>query len=524
MSVTENAPDGLTSQQQAENIPDHELVNLNVVMTYPVKWNPYKIINNYVQNFYDALGPHEFQRSFHYEYSDGTLMMSSDRGFAKEWLYYMGASTKRGNGTKYAGGFGEGFKIAALTSIRDFGLSVDMESRDWTLRAVRVPGEIDGQAVEFLAYETGSRPFQENALLRLGNVPEDFLTDVEYVISHFYYEGNPLFGKCLAQAEDYAIYEAVQNPRNRQAFGHVFASYQKRNTIYVPLVICNHRYKPDEDDRDRDDLSSYQTQQCIIEVFRKLDAQTSLNILRYFRSVWKGWEKRGYHRMDWIPVMHVLIWNIRSTPLVVKQFQEEYLSQLIIRDQERHEQDVNRRRMALWWFQQNPIRTQYHQVHDVFLPLGVKTICQLCEEMDGYTAERDPDSTESEQIRILRTAAQDILGDLIVVHPWPGCRILLNEKAPVAGYTKIIRHRGKKNRYGLQVTAKADYVYLQSWLLEHGTFGNAFATYAHELLHAYGGDTSIHFHKALYYMNQLIIRKMDRFACYKECWEHVRAH
>lgn len=288
MSDVKDAEAAQASSQPSENAPDHELVNLNIVMTYPVKWNKFKILNNYIQNFYDALGIQDFGRHFHYDYIDGTLTMSSDRRFAKEWLYYMGASTKRKNGEKYAGGFGEGFKIAALTSIRDYGLSVEMESRDWTLQATCIPGEIDDRSVEFLAYKTGNRPFQDNAVLRLGNVPEHFLDDIEVIMEHFYYEGNALFGKCLVKTEDYAVYEAVQDPRNRSQFGYVFASFQRRNTIYIPLVICNHLFHPDEDDRDRDDLSRYQTQRCINDVFRKLDAETSLCILRYFRKAWKG--------------------------------------------------------------------------------------------------------------------------------------------------------------------------------------------------------------------------------------------
>lgn len=226
--------------------------------------------------------------------------------------------------------------------------------------------------------------------------------------------------------------------------------------------------------------------------------------------------------MDWIPVMKTLISNIQQADDVKKRFQDEYLSVLIIRDNEHHERDANLRRMAVWWFQQNPVRSQYHLVSDIFLPLGVKTICQLCKEMDGFTTEREPEPMESQQIQILKAAAQDILGDLILVHPWPDCRILLNQKAPVAGYTKIAKCRGEKNRYGLQVAAKADFVYLQAWLLESAAFGTAFSTYAHELLHEYGGDTSLSFHKALFYMNQLIIKKIDRFAYYEECWKSVR--
>ena len=40
-----------------------------------------------------------------------------------------------------------------------------------------------------------------------------------------------------------------------------------------------------------------------------------------------------------------------------------------------------------------------------------------------------------------------------------------------------------------------------------------------ELLHQYGGDTTLSFHRALSIMNQKIIEKIDRFSDYQEKWK-----
>lgn len=52
----------------------------------------------------------------------------------------------------------------------------------------------------------------------------------------------------------------------------MFASYQYRKTLRVPIVICNHLYHPKEDDRDRSELSNRQVKDCIEPVIDTLDS------------------------------------------------------------------------------------------------------------------------------------------------------------------------------------------------------------------------------------------------------------
>ena len=32
-----------------------EIIDLNLIMSYPVKWNIYKILRDYIQNLYDSV-------------------------------------------------------------------------------------------------------------------------------------------------------------------------------------------------------------------------------------------------------------------------------------------------------------------------------------------------------------------------------------------------------------------------------------------------------------------------------------
>lgn len=43
-----------------------EKIRLNLVMTYPVLWRANTIMNNFIQNFYDAVGLDRFADGFHY--------------------------------------------------------------------------------------------------------------------------------------------------------------------------------------------------------------------------------------------------------------------------------------------------------------------------------------------------------------------------------------------------------------------------------------------------------------------------
>ena len=148
---------------------------LNLVMTYPVDWDVHHVMSDYLQNFYDVLGPDNFAQGFSYFYYEDSkeLRMESKYGFDIDWLKYIGVSTKRDNSLQHtAGKFGEGFKIASLCAYRDHKMSIHMESQDWAFDVIKISDEIDGNSVDFLGYDIKERPYKDNAVLLLGNVDE----------------------------------------------------------------------------------------------------------------------------------------------------------------------------------------------------------------------------------------------------------------------------------------------------------------------------------------------------------------
>lgn len=495
--------------------PTNEIVQLNILTAYPVKWDRQQMITDFVQNFYDSLGSERFETGFYYELRSGVLSMSAGIGFEKEWLYYMGASSKPVDNGKFAGGFGEGFKIAALVAIRDFNLDVSMESRNWSIHVSTKPGQIDGQSVEFLAYEVSERPYLENAVLNIRNADESLLEMTGKAVNQFYYAGNKYFGNCLFEDGPYAVYETVGNNT-----GALYTSCQYRAKLGVPLIICNNSYVPEEDDRDRRSLSAYDARMSIQQVMRIIPPETALIILEKLKSVWHRTRQNRYQSINWQNSLEFLIYRISCCEETNRQFMEKYGNSLII-PYERHYSPSDQR-IAHAWFQMNNLKSKYRLVSYVFRIIGIKTVCQLCDEMGGFITERTPNQQEAALISVLKEAVREALPELIGTENWPECYILTNEKAPASGYAVLEKScpikAGNRNFTVVAITNK---IAVQCSLLNANCFAEAFVTYSHELLHRYGGDSSIQFHNVIVRMDELILEHAGILVECEKKWREI---
>ena len=113
-------------------------------MQLQVKWDMYKILRDFIQNFYDSVPNTEFNKRFSYEYNDKNLIMKcTNASFNYEWLLHIGASSKTNTEEKdFAGYFGEGFKVAALCAMRDYNLGIKTSSSKVGTRFSNVSGSI----------------------------------------------------------------------------------------------------------------------------------------------------------------------------------------------------------------------------------------------------------------------------------------------------------------------------------------------------------------------------------------------
>ncbi|GMV43833.1 MAG: hypothetical protein AMXMBFR64_55490 [Myxococcales bacterium] len=145
-------------------------VSLNLVYTYPVQWSRFKVLRDFVQNFFDAIGPEKWASTFSWR-ADGTdlVLEAAGIGFTHEWLHHIGAPTKTAapEGT-FAGFFGEGFKIAALCAHMDHGWAITMASHNWELEVGSTSLSIDGQSVRALCYRVRTLPATGTTRLVIG--------------------------------------------------------------------------------------------------------------------------------------------------------------------------------------------------------------------------------------------------------------------------------------------------------------------------------------------------------------------
>ena len=263
---------------------------LNILMSYPVKWTESAVIRDFIQNFYDALGYHAFSSGFHHDYSpeQRSITMWAAVSFDIEWLYYLGTSTKRKTGFLTAGKFGEGFKIASLIAYRDFSLSVEMESKDWRLKVGDLDDSIDGKPVKRLSYFVSDRIDDGKSVLTLKNVSPGLYAQFVETISDFYFPENKRFGKRIAIGEDFAVFHCASTDSSSKTFGYLYAAYQQRKKMNIPVIICDHAFQIPDDDRDRRELHVSDAVRSVLRVIQKLSPEESFRFLEALCSYWSG--------------------------------------------------------------------------------------------------------------------------------------------------------------------------------------------------------------------------------------------
>lgn len=493
---------------------ENELIILNLSYNYPVNWGIEKVLADFIQNFYDATGYGEFENQFLYTYENGVLtMMTENHPFELDWLQYMGASSKRGNEKHYAGRFGEGFKIAALVATRDLKWDIVMESEDWRIHVSKKKQVFEGGSINMMAYEKTYREDDNRTVLTLSGVKQEQYDIFLGCLNDFYYPGNSLFGECIEESDDFAVYTT----KTHESTGAVYGSLLRRQYLGVPVIFCHHSFGPDMD-RDREYYTEWATLECIKEVIAMMHDENVLRLLAVFRPCWKKTKQGRYPDMG--EIVRTLIMRVADNPACRKQFMEKYGEKIIAYDRS----DFCYRRaaysIALAWYKDSEYGKKTEFVKGWFAKLGIKTLDALCRENNGYVTCDDAGNREKPYIDILERVARDIFGNLICYERLPECRVIINDKNLVLGQTFVANSLyDKKNAYGMETLSSPSFVAVQRDLLSKGNFPRAMSVYLHELLHQYGNDSSLSFRKALLLMNEIILKNAERFDGYQDAWD-----
>lgn len=509
-----------------------EIIPLNIVFSYPVNWDKYQILRDFVQNFYDDVEPVNWKESFHYKYDKELRLLwmgINNGGFSYEWLLHIGASTKTNDETIHAGYFGEGFKIASLCAIRDFKWKIAMFSRNWKLSVQSVSQKIDGKAVEMLAYGIEQSEYLQGSRLEIQNVSEEDYNLFLIILDSFYFPQNNLFGKKIWESDRAAVYERSSNPINENlpktykcgSKGAVFCGYQMLGTNPLPLVFCIHDY--DKLDRDRRTLHEFEVNSIILKIASIVSPEAAVVILEKMRLYWYSYPVNN-KKIDvegWSSIVNALVRRIWCSDDAILSFREKN-PHLLCAARVFSTPEKNRRRQALVWASKE--RADYKIVKDTFHLLGYSFLEDECEKNGGFVeSKRQPNEYEKQCFELLEALAENIFANYYLFDDsWPKLNVITNRKAICKGMASLKKRKVVvTNSVGLKVRYELHTIHMKEHLFEKDRFSEALATYVHELCHVFGGDSSDNFSNALTIAIEVLLEHNAEVEKVKKQWANI---
>lgn len=503
-------------------------VLLNLIFDYPVHWSRYKVLRDLIQNFYDSIPRHAWAERFSHRIEQRRLTLVSEGvDFSYDWLIPIGASTKR-DGGDYAGHFGEGFKIAALCALRDFGWTIEVRSRDWHLVVVTDALTVDGRHLKTLAYEvrTGLAPAADTLLTIAPFHDADIL---ETALLSFFYPDNPLLGAAIWTSPTAAVYHRSRQPKpldypatyDDHGPGILFAGFQALGSFSHPLVICLHDHRGN--DRERNNLYRMDVVNLIARVATLLPPDAADAVLRLLARRWYERPRKRYDFDSWYSIIDRLVHRLATCPGQTARFRADHPHLLVAAQVRRSDMPrYNRRRQALAWIKGSGRR--YRLVQEAFRALGYPDLEDACTEADGFTVTRDPGLDETRRIAILESAARTLFPDLLEQIELPPCKVIENPCAAWQGMTVCVPRDAPAAQWrGLRIRYQLPYVALQATLLHQNDFGDAVSTYLHELAHSFGGDSSAAFSHALSEMLAATVSYSAQIGDWQRAWGRVKS-
>jgi len=353
---------------------ESDLISLNLIYDYPVRWPKYKVLRDFVQNFYDAVGYHEWHYRFSYEHRDDKLLFKTiDVDFSYDWLVHIGASTKRGVVGQYAGYFGEGFKIASLCALRDHGWNIEVVSRDWKLIVITTKVEVDGRYLTSLAYRVWRiRQNHKDTMLCISPFSLKDKELLECVLMSFFYPNNPLFGEEIWSSPEGAVFYRSSHPKpygypstyDTNGEGIIFAGFQALGSFEYPLIFALHGFRIN--DRERNTFYKMDVIKVIRQTVEKLTPEVSAKVLKLLKDRWYDRPQKQYDFETYYSIIKALVHTVAKSPEEKDKWKKEYPNLLVAHQIKKSDLlNYNRRRQALAWLRST--EKKYRLVQDGFL-------------------------------------------------------------------------------------------------------------------------------------------------------------
>lgn len=512
------------------NIAAKTLIPLDIVLDYPVvdSWEWWKVLRDLVQNFYDEVGADKFASEFHYDYqteSDGTitiLMKTYGHPFSYEWLTYFGGSTKTGK-EGYAGCYGEGFKVCALC-LNKRGYSWTMESSDWKISPQVYEKKIDGKPVPMLGYSLKKREDNGWTILTVKGVSSGYETEIKEALLEFFYPENPLFGKKIAETNDYAVYERSSMPIPCKDYvpdrshGILYYKYMARGWLPFNLIILakNQNYT-DESKRDRNLLLNCQVNEIVYRVAEQMNdsPETSYYLLNKLQKYWRVLpqftRKEEADIETWYYVICQLVRNVSRSNELKNEFKRLHPNLVYLDKPDSDNLKNNRIRKAKEWYKES--HSVWNIVNPIFRKLGVPSLLEMYEKYRAHMEFRPPDEQERCLYDLIIGLIKKIMPEIFAEQEVPAVFIADSgyNGNPLEFSERVYGNRRIKYRIQKIVLNKSDF--------EQEKFYQTFLKAADICLHTLGTDNSAKVNAALTYFAGRIACRYKDILIVKKSWE-----
>lgn len=255
---------------------------LALLDTYKIRWSRETAARDVVQNFYDEVGDFA-QVAIEIDDQQKTVRVSGPSTFDVAYLRYLGATTKQAPERRTAGGFGEGFKMAALVLLRDFACEVTAGAGDWELTAFLSPMKLGRELCYDIRAVTPSHP---GSWVRLANTDKALRDVFRRARDFFHHPTNPQLARPIYvdEAAGLGVYHAI-DPHS----GRVFYRRQQRAVVKFArgaglTFRFDDRIDPLEGDRDRRDLRAVRP--LLVELARRLPLAEVERVVHHLRMYW----------------------------------------------------------------------------------------------------------------------------------------------------------------------------------------------------------------------------------------------
>ena len=494
-------------------------IPLELAVDYPIKWDFKRVLRDFIQNFYDAIGPDKFGSDFDYNYEKNgdsyNLRMKIDgQPFSHELLSYIGSSTKSDDGNTI-GKYGEGFKMSCLSAYK-MGMHITMHSEDWEISPATYTETIDGHIIEMFGYKLRHVRSDGITSLIIDNIHEKHLSVLKEGLLDFFYPESPLFGEIIGKGDNYSIYNrsSMRIPCDQYApdlEGVLYINNLARGRLFFPLIV-NFKTEYITDMRSRPTLDEMDTYANLYECMQKWEPTYSATVLRILQDSWSDAPSARYSDNTNYYYICQLVRNIAKDSLVAESFTKEMEKYCYF---ERKTGDNLRNTCiseARHWWRNNP--NGKREINPIFRLLGAENMVESYLQ-SNIKCFRAPTKQEQDKYLILSKCITTII-PFLSDDDVPTVEIDsegITEFSPLQFATRVYKKKSAGKRY------KINKLILREQDFEEKAFPATLLKLSEDILQIYGSSRSAKYNAIFTNLGEYLLRGSMVIDKAQQAWE-----